>query len=133
MIRNLFSKHIIEDNKLKIALSWDILNGATNYDIYIKDNINGEAGFELYKYITQEEFLKNSNVIISIDLNEDINEIAYEIYVVGRNEEGTSKPSNIESIKDNIIKDNDDEENDNDNENIDDNEDKEEEVVPDET
>lgn len=133
MIRNLFSKHIIEDNKLKIALSWDILNGATNYDIYIKDNINGEAGFELYKSITQEEFLKNSNVIISIDLNEDINEIAYEIYVVGRNEEGTSKPSNIESIKDNIIKENDDEENDNDNENIDDNEDKEEEVVPDET
>ena len=133
MIRNLFSKHIIEDNKLKISLSWDILNGATNYDIYIKDNINGEAGFELYKSITQEEFLKNSNVIISIDLNEDINEIAYEIYVVGRNEEGTSKPSNIESIKDNIIKENDDEENDNDNENIDDNEDKEEEVVPDET
>ena len=136
MIRNLFSKYIIEDNKLKIALSWDILNGATNYDIYIKDNINSEAGFELYKSITQEEFLKNSNVIISIDLNEDINEIAYEIYVVGRNEEGTSKPSNIESIKDNIIKDDDDDEeneNDDDNENIDDNENKEEEVQPDET
>lgn len=136
MIRNLFSKHIIEDNKLKIALSWDILNGATNYDIYIKDNINSEAGFELYKSITQEEFLKNSNVIISIDLNEDINEIAYEIYVVGRNEEGTSKPSNIESIKDNIIKDDDDEEeneNDNDNENVDDNENKEEKALPDET
>ena len=52
--------------------------------------------------------------------------------MVGRNEEGTSKPSNIESIKDNIIKDNDEEnENDDDNENIDDN--GNEEVQPDET
>lgn len=108
MVRNLYSKHIIEDNKLKIALSWDILNGATNYDIYIKDDIKGDSGFELYKSITQESFLKNSNIMINIDLDEDIEEIAYEIYVVGRNEEGTSKPSNIESIKDTIIKDEED-------------------------
>lgn len=109
MVRNLFSKYIIEDNKLKIALSWDILNGATNYDIYIKDDMKGDSGFELYKSITQESFLKNSNIMINIDLDEDIEEIAYEIYVVGRNEEGTSKPSNIESIKDTIIKDEEDE------------------------
>ncbi|WP_343348047.1 hypothetical protein [Terrisporobacter petrolearius] len=105
MVRNLFSKYTIEDNKLKIALSWDILNGATNYDIYIKNDIKGDSGFELYKSITQESFLKNSNIMINIDLDEEIEEIAYEIYVVGRNEEGTSKPSNIESIKDTIIKD----------------------------
>lgn len=108
MVRNLYSKYIIEDNKLKIALSWDILNGATNYDIYIKDDIKGDSRFELYKSITQESFLKNSNIMINIDLDEDIEEIAYEIYVVGRNEEGTSKPSNIESIKDTIIKDEED-------------------------
>lgn len=112
MVRNLFSKYIIEDNKLKIALSWDILNGATNYDIYIKDDIKGDSGFELYKSITQESFLKNSNIMINIDLDEDIEEIAYEIYVVGRNEEGTSKPSNIESIKDTIIKDEEEDEED---------------------
>jgi len=108
MVRNLCSKYIIEDNKLKIALSWDILNGATNYDIYIKDDIKGDSRFELYKSITQESFLKNSNIMINIELDEDIEEIAYEIYVVGRNEEGTSKPSNIESIKDTIIKDEED-------------------------
>ncbi len=108
MVRNLYSKYIIEDNKLKIALSWDILNGATNYDIYIKDDIKGDSRFELYKSITQESFLKNSNIMINIELDEDIEEIAYEIYVVGRNEEGTSKPSNIESIKDTIIKDEED-------------------------
>lgn len=112
MVRNLFSKYIIEDNKLKIDLSWDILNGATNYDIYIKDDIKGGSGFELYKSITQESFLKNSNIMINIDLDEDIEEIAYEIYVVGRNEEGTSKPSNIESIKDTIIKDEEEDEED---------------------
>lgn len=108
MVRNLYSKYTIEDNKLKIALSWDILNGATNYDIYIKDDIKGDSRFELYKSITQESFLKNSNIMINIELDEDIEEIAYEIYVVGRNEEGTSKPSNIESIKDTIIKDEED-------------------------
>ena len=111
MIKNLLSEHMIEENKLKITLSWDILNGATNYDIYIKDNINSQAGFELYKSITQEEFFKNSNVVISMGLNEDINEISYKIYVVGRSKEGTSKPSNIKSIKENNIKDNDDEKN----------------------
>ena len=119
MVRNLSSQYIIDENKLKIALSWDILNGATNYDIYIKDNLKDDLGFELYKSVTQEEFLKNSNIIVTIDLDEDVNEIDYEIYVVGRNEEGTSQPSNIQVIKDTIKKDNEDEENnnnDNDNE-----------------
>lgn len=119
MVRNLSSQYIIDENKLKIALSWDILNGATNYDIYIKDNLKDNLGFELYKSVTQEEFLKNSNIIVTIDLDEDVNEIDYEIYVVGRNEEGTSQPSNIQVIKDTIKKDNEDEENnnnDNDNE-----------------
>lgn len=126
MISNLYSQYIIEDNILKIALSWDILNGATNYDIYIKDNLNDELGFELYKSVTQEEFLKNSNIIVSINLNDDISEINYDIYVVGRNEEGTSQPSNIEVIKD-IIKESDNEEN-SEELNKEDNEDNEEEL-----
>lgn len=119
MIRNLISKYIIEDNKLKIALSWDILNGATNYDIYIKDDMKNNSSFELYKSITQESYLKNANIIITLGLKEDINKISYEIYVVGRNEEGTSKPSNIETIKDTIIKNEEDEE-ENDSDNIND-------------
>ena len=123
MVRNLSSQYIIDENKLKIALSWDILNGATNYDIYIKDNLKDDLGFELYKSVTQEEFLKNSNIIVTIDLDEDVNEIDYEIYVVGRNEEGTSQPSNIQVIKDTIKKDNEDEENNNDNDNEDGNND----------
>ena len=123
MVRNLSSQYIIDENKLKIALSWDILNEATNYDIYIKDNLKDDLGFELYKSVTQEEFLKNSNIIVTIDLDEDVNEIDYEIYVVGRNEEGTSQPSNIQVIKDTIKKDNEDEENNNDNDNEDGNND----------
>lgn len=122
MIRNLLSDYIIEDNKLKIALSWDILDGVTNYDIYIKDDTKDDSRFELYRSITQEQFLKNSNILVSVDLNEDINEAIYEIYVVGRNEEGTSKPSNTESIRETIIKDieeeDEEEENENDKENI---------------
>ncbi len=57
-------------------------------------------------------------------MEENISEISYEIYVVGRNEEGTSKPSNIESIKDIITKDEEkpDDNNDNNNDGNDDSE-----------
>lgn len=113
MVRNLLSDYIIEDNKLKIALSWDILNGATNYDIFIKDELNEKPKFELYNSITQEEFLKNSKIIIYLNLPNDRDKIAYDIYVVGRNESGTSKPSNIESIKETIKEDHNDNSEDN--------------------
>ena len=85
-------------------MSWDILNGATNYDIFIKDELDEKPKYELYKSITQEEFLKKSKIRITLDLNDDRNKVAYDIYIVARNEEGTSKPSNVESIRDTIKK-----------------------------
>ena len=39
-----------------------------------------------------------------MDLKEDIKEVNYNIYVVGRNGEGTSKPSNMEIIKEDLTK-----------------------------
>ena len=99
-----FIQYDIKENKLNINLSWDILNGATNYDIYIKNELSDSSKYELYKSITQEDFLEKSNTFISFDIDKDTKEIAYDIYVVGRNEEGTSKPSNIESIRDTIEK-----------------------------
>ena len=104
LIKNLVAKYDIKENKLNINLSWDILNGATNYDIYIKNELSDSSKYELYKSITQEDFLEKSNTFISFDIDKDTKEIAYDIYVVGRNEEGTSKPSNIESIRDTIEK-----------------------------
>ena len=104
LIKNLVAKYDIKENKLNINLSWDILNGATNYDIYIKNELSDSSKYELYKSITQEDFLEESNTFISFDIDKDTKEIAYDIYVVGRNEEGTSKPSNIESIRDTIEK-----------------------------
>lgn len=104
LIKNLVAKYDIKENKLNINLSWDILNGATNYDIYIKNELSDSSKYELYKSITQEDFLEKSSAFISLDIDKDTKEIAYDIYVVGRNEEGTSKPSNIESIRDTIEK-----------------------------
>lgn len=104
LIKNLVAKYDIKENKLNINLSWDILNGATDYDIYIKNELSDSSKYELYKSITQEDFLEKSNTFISFDIDKDTKEIAYDIYVVGRNEEGTSKPSNIESIRDTIEK-----------------------------
>ena len=120
LIRNLLSEHSINNNKLIISLSWDILSGATNYDIYIKNELDNNGRYELYKSITQEEFLKNSKTIITLDISDDATKIAYDIYVVGRNEEGTSKPSNIESIRETLEKE-DTEDNDSEDNNKDDN------------
>ena len=104
LVRNLVCNYTIKDNKLNISLEWDILNGATNYDIYIRNELNKKSAYELYKSITQTQFLQDSKTNITIDLDEDTREISYDIYVVGRNEEGTSKPSNIECIREKINK-----------------------------
>lgn len=103
-IRNLVAKSNIDGNKLHINLSWDILNGATNYDIYIKDNLIKNSKYELYESISEKKYLKNSDILITMDLKEDIKEVNYNIYVVGRNGEGTSKPSNMEIIKEDLTK-----------------------------
>ena len=66
LIKNLVAKYDIKENKLNINLSWDILNGATNYDIYIKNELSDSSKYELYKSITQEDFLEKSNTFIKI-------------------------------------------------------------------
>lgn len=104
MIKNVLFKHNISDNKLNIALSWDVLNGANNYDIYIKDNTIQGSNYELYRSITQEEFIRDNKVILNLDIASDVDEFNYDIYIVGRNEEGTSKPSNVITIKEIISK-----------------------------
>ena len=51
-----------------------------------------------------DDFIFSDGELTYVDIDKDTKEIAYDIYVVGRNEEGTSKPSNIESIRDTIEK-----------------------------
>lgn len=95
VITNLYSTYSLKENNLNIQLSWDILNGATNYDIYMKNNNDSSGSYELYRSLTQESFIKKNKVKLSIKVDSDKPNIDYEIYVVGRNEAGTSKPSNI--------------------------------------
>lgn len=108
MIKNVLYKYNISNNTLNVVLSWDVLNGANNYDIYIRDNNIQGSNYELYRSITQEEFIKDNKVILNLDIPNDIEEANYDIYIVGRNEEGTSKPSNVINIKEVIIKNEDD-------------------------
>ena len=74
------------------------MSGASNYDIYIKNNNDANPSFEIYRSITQGDFVKNKKVSLSIPVGENDTNISYEIYVVGRNEVGSSKPSNIVNI-----------------------------------
>lgn len=105
IIKNLISQHNISDNNLNIVLSWDIIDDVTNYDIYIKNNLDSNGKFELYESITQESFIDSGNrFIMKIPIDENIEKVDYEIYIIGRNEEGSTKPSNIISIKAEINK-----------------------------
>lgn len=97
-ITNIYSTYSLQGNNLNIDLNWDILSGASNYDIYIKNNNDANPSFEIYRSITQGDFVKNKKVSLSIPVGENDTNISYEIYVVGRNEVGSSKPSNIVNI-----------------------------------
>ncbi|MEG1410230.1 MAG: Ig-like domain-containing protein [Terrisporobacter sp.] len=98
IITNLFSRFSMNDNVLNIEVSWDVLNGATNYDVYIKNNLIGSSEFELYTSVTQETFIKNKKINIVQNIDKDVGEFNFDIYIEGRNEEGSSNPSNIINI-----------------------------------
>lgn len=112
IINIIFSKYFVdEDNDLKLEISWDVLNGASNYDIYIKNNLTGND-YDLCNSVTQEYFMENKKVELTIPHENEEKEFNYDIYIVGRNEEGTSKPSKIININGLFTDNNEDEESD---------------------
>ncbi|MDX5727756.1 hypothetical protein SIK46_17275, partial [Clostridioides difficile] len=96
-IQNLVGSHKIVNNKVIIKLEWDYMKDVFDYDIYLKDKLSGES-FKKIKSITiNESDLGKSNKVyatIEVDMKGNQN-IDFDIYVIGKKDSDTTKPSNV--------------------------------------
>ncbi len=101
IIENLQLKHQIIENKLNIDLSWDYIDNVYDYDIYLKNNLEENPKFKVYKSIrlNQDDILDLDKVNASIDI-ELSQEGVYDLdlYIVGKNDKESTKPSDIINI-----------------------------------
>ncbi|MEF9991939.1 MAG: hypothetical protein RRZ84_05030 [Romboutsia sp.] len=94
------SKEIIGD-KMIITIVWDYIKGINDYDIYVRNNSLGQGKFEVIKsrHIKEEdrESIVRVESTVEIDIS-NMDEVDLDLYVVGKNDKGITKPSKIEKI-----------------------------------
>ena len=104
-IKDLISDYKVVDNKILITLTWSSLEEIHNYDVYLKNNLSDDKSYSVIKSIIMDKIdLDSKNKIkanLEIDLD-NINEIDFDIYVVGVTDKGNTNKSNIVSIKHSI-------------------------------
>lgn len=98
-IKNINYSYNVEDEKVKIGISWDSLDGIKNYDIYFKNY--DDEGYEVLKSIPQTEEKEGKiNTNIEVESSDGENdEKGLEIYIVGVGEKESTKPSEKITIK----------------------------------
>lgn len=98
-IKNINYSYNVEDEKVKIEISWDSLDGIKNYDIYFKNY--DDEGYEVLKSIPQTEEKEGKiNTNIEVESSDGENdEKGLEIYIVGVGEKESTKPSEKITIK----------------------------------
>lgn len=98
-IKNINYSYNVEENKIKIEISWDSLDGIKNYDIYFKNY--DDEGYEVLKSIPQTEEKEGKiNTNIEVESSDGENdEKGLEIYIVGVGEKESTKPSEKITIK----------------------------------
>ena len=97
-IKDLLSVFEVSDNKGIINLSWTALEDIYKYDIYIKNNLIENSEYNIAKSIIMDKIdLDNTSKIkatLEVDLA-NLEEIDYNIYVVGVTDKGNTEQSNI--------------------------------------
>lgn len=100
IIKNLQVNYEIIDGNLIISLIWDNINDITNYEIFLKNNSLGQSDYKLFKSLEiDSENIDNNkvNTSIKVDLfNGKVPNLS--LYVIGKNGELTTKPSDIFNI-----------------------------------
>lgn len=104
-IQNLdISKEVVGD-KLILTLTWDYLKDINDYGVYIRNNTLNEKNFRLVKSISveggEEVFTTQIQTTVEFDIS-NLDSLDLDIYIVGKNSLGVSKPSNI--VKVNYVK-----------------------------
>lgn len=99
-IENLFVDYEIIDGKLLINISWDYIKNINDYEILLKNNSLGDLDYKVFKTLKVNESDINDNRVkttIEVDLfEENIPDIS--LYVIGKNDNLSTKPSNIVNI-----------------------------------
>ena len=103
-IKNINYSYNVEENKIKIEISWDSLDGIKAYDIYAKKQYDEE--YEVLKTIPQSEEKEGKvSTTIEIELSEneenegENSEKSLDMYIVGVGENESTKPSEKIIIK----------------------------------
>lgn len=92
----------IMDNKAIINLEWDYIKDVYDYDIEVRDNSSNENKFKVYNNIkiTQDDISDLGKVKTTIEFElSDNKELDISLRVLGKNNLGYTKPSNIVDIK----------------------------------
>ena len=104
-IKDLISNYKVVDNKILITLTWSSLEEIYNYDVYLKNNLSDDKSYSVVKSIIMDKIdLDSKNKIkanLEIDLD-NINEVDFDIYVVGVTDRGSTNKSNVVNIKHSI-------------------------------
>lgn len=101
-IKNLISSYEIIDEKAVIYLEWDYLESVYAYDVLVRNNSLQESGFNLYKSVkVNSKDVNNSKKIkTTIEVKLIDGKIPnLSIYVIGKTDVGTTKPSDTIEIK----------------------------------
>ena len=112
IINNIQVNYEIINGELLIDISWDYIKDINNYEIFVKNNSLGDLEYKLFDSIKIDESeISNGRVStkIKVDLFED-NIPSLSLYVIGKNDNVSTKPSNIvnilpeiENIEDEVI------------------------------
>lgn len=101
-IENLISSYEIVNNKAVIYLEWDHLKGVYGYDVLVRNNSLQESGFNIYKSVkvNNEDINKSIKIKTAIEVNLIDGKVPnLSVYVIGKTDVGTTKPSNTIEIK----------------------------------
>lgn len=112
IIKNIQVNYEIINGKLLIDISWDYIKDINNYEIFLKNNSLGDLDYKLFDSLKLDESKISDNRVstkIEVDLFED-KIPSLSLYVVGKNDNLSTKPSNIvnilpeiENIEDEVI------------------------------
>ena len=112
IIDNIQVNYEIINGKLLIDISWDYIKDINNYEIFLKNNSVGDLEYKLFDSVKLDGSKISNNRVntqIEVDLFED-KIPSLSLYVIGKDDNLNTKPSNIvnilpeiENIEDQVI------------------------------
>ena len=101
-IKNLQSYSNIVGDNLEITLTWDYLKDISEYEVYLKNNSNGDNDFNLFKSIKidKDELTESKKVKTTITINlKDIQDPSIDLYVIGKSNGKYTQKSKVVKIR----------------------------------